>query len=340
MPTSNCFKTPIVGTSNASNRNAAYGYNGTGARVQKTVNGIVTLFAYDEAGHLTGDYTATGSASIETVYLGDMPVAGLKGSAKYYVHADYRNAPRQIDDANRAAVWTWNPLPFGENVAVTNPLSYNLRFPGQYFDSESGLFQNGYRDYDPAAGQYLESDLIGLGGGINTYGYGFQNPLSFTDPSGLFGVADLPSIPDPVFDFALGVADDLSFGIGPLLRSEYDISGPDRCSTAYKAGEYASLAVGLGRIGYAGTVKTVSLLPSLTGAEASAFRNAAKRFFRGPLAGSSYRMYTYEEMLAQKGSDAAVKAAAGRTSPLINSFGADAGLGGAANSASACGCQK
>ena len=104
MPTSNCFKTPIVGTYTSSNRSAAYGYNGTGARVMKTVNGVATLFAYDETGHLTGDYTATGSATTETVYLGDMPVAVLKGSAKYYVHADYRNAPRQIDDGNRAAV--------------------------------------------------------------------------------------------------------------------------------------------------------------------------------------------------------------------------------------------
>ena len=169
----------------SSNKTAAYVYNGTGARVMKTVNGVATLFAYDEAGHLTGDYTATGTATTETVYLGDMPVAVLKGSTKYYVHADYRNAPRQIDDGNRAAVWTWSPLPFGDNVAVANPLSYNLRFPGQYFDSESGLFQNGYRDYDPVAGQYIESDPIGLGGGINTYAYALNRPTMLTDPTGL-----------------------------------------------------------------------------------------------------------------------------------------------------------
>ena len=179
----------------SSNKTAAYVYNGTGARVMKTVNGVATLFAYDEAGHLTGDYTATGSASVETIYLGDLPVAVLKGSVKYYVHADYRNAPRQIDDANRVAVWTWNPLPFGENVAVANPLSYNLRFPGQYFDSESGLFQNGYRDYDPAAGQYVESDLIGLAGGINTYAYVGGNPVFRVDRLGLAPDFPIPGFP-------------------------------------------------------------------------------------------------------------------------------------------------
>ena len=60
--------------------------------------------------------------------------------------------------------------------------------PGQYFDKETNLHYNGARDYDPAIGRYIQSDPVGLLSGLNSYGYANQNPLSFTDPSGLFGI--------------------------------------------------------------------------------------------------------------------------------------------------------
>jgi RHS repeat-associated protein len=65
--------------------------------------------------------------------------------------------------------------------------------PGQYFDTETGLHYNGFRDYDPSTGRYVESDLIGIGGGTNTYGYGDSDPIFAVDVFGLEGSVMDPS---------------------------------------------------------------------------------------------------------------------------------------------------
>jgi RHS repeat-associated protein len=80
--------------------------------------------------------------------------------------------------------WSWDPEPFG-NTQPTGTLTYNHRFPGQYFDRETGLHHNGFRDYHPTTGRYIESDPLGLAAGLNTYAYVNSNPLRFIDPSGL-----------------------------------------------------------------------------------------------------------------------------------------------------------
>ena len=62
---------------------------------------------------------------------------------------------------------------------------YNLRYPGQYYDSETSLNYNMARDYDPQTGRYVESDPIGLGSGVNTYSYVGGRPVDTTDSTGM-----------------------------------------------------------------------------------------------------------------------------------------------------------
>jgi RHS repeat-associated protein len=170
-----------------------YLYNGLGQRVSKAGAAVATgpnYFAYDEQGHLLGEYAANGSALQETVYLGDTPAVVLANGVSY-VHADHLDTPRLITRAaDNAIVWRWDQSdPFGVQPPLENPagsgiFTYNLHFPGQVFDRETNNHYNYHRDYDPQTGRYIQSDPIGLGGGINTYGYVAANPVSLTDPTG------------------------------------------------------------------------------------------------------------------------------------------------------------
>lgn len=108
----------------------------------------------------------------------------------FYVYNDQINTAREITNGAGAIVWQADPDPFGANPPNENPagqgqFTYNPRFPGQYFDRETGLHYNYYRDYDPQTGRYVQSDPIGLAGGLNTYSYVGSSPLIATDRFGL-----------------------------------------------------------------------------------------------------------------------------------------------------------
>ncbi len=99
---------------------------------------------------------------------------------------DQLNTPRAARDQSGNVVWRWESDAFGSTAPTANAgVVVNLRFPGQYYDQQSGLNYNANRDYDPSSGRYVESEPIGLRGGVNTYAYVNGNPVSRVDPSGL-----------------------------------------------------------------------------------------------------------------------------------------------------------
>jgi RHS repeat-associated protein len=176
-----------------------------------TIEGEITLTWVGAASAIP-----TGSRLGVTINAGQAPcvvgVGGGSGSGtggtgttttataqNYYIHADHLGSPRTITRASdNVKVWEWkNDDAFGNNAADENPngansvngaaaaFTYNLRFPGQYFDKETNTNYNYFRDYDPTTGRYVQSDPIGLKGGINTFGYVTQQPTRYIDPEGL-----------------------------------------------------------------------------------------------------------------------------------------------------------
>jgi RHS repeat-associated protein len=171
---------------------ASYLYDASGKRLSTTSGGTVTRFGYDLGGHLiTESNGVSGQLSRAYVWLGDLPVAQVeKTGAVYYIHTDQQGTPQKLTNASKAVVWARSQQPFGETASITGTASNNLRFPGQFADSPTGLNYNLNRDYDPSLGRYIEADPIGLAGGINQYGYVGQNPVNASDPLGLCADAD------------------------------------------------------------------------------------------------------------------------------------------------------
>ena len=169
---------------------AEYTYNRFGERIKKVVytntkKTKVTYYLYD--GHtLTAEADETGVITTQYLYLNTIqPVIKLQGRDIYAIHSDHLGTPRNVTDENQKTVWQATYSPFGKAEIKTEQITLNLRLPGQYEDEETGTYYNYFRDYDPKVGRYRTSDPIGLAGGVNSYVYVTNNPLSMIDSLGL-----------------------------------------------------------------------------------------------------------------------------------------------------------
>jgi RHS repeat-associated protein len=194
---------------------ATYSYDYQGRRTRKVTTAAApqgaqtVVYHYDWQGHLIAETSATGAPIRTYVWREDVPVAQVDYSPTrhiLYLDVDHLNTPREARDATGKVVWRWESDAFGSTLPNEDPdgdgnkTTVNLRFPGQYYDQESGLNYNRNRTYDPAVGRDVESDPLALIGGIDTYAYVAANPLAFIDPLGLTLVpVNLPGLGRPTY---------------------------------------------------------------------------------------------------------------------------------------------
>ena len=193
---------------------ATYGYNALEQLTTRTTTAAggpigQVAYTYDRDGHLITEATASsGVKTREYIWLPandnspvDLPLAVIDVASNTisYVHADHLGRPIRMTSPTKTTVWQAAWKPWGEVQTMSGTNSNNLRYPGQYFQIETGLHYNHHRMYDPVTGRYTQPDPLRFVDGPSVYAYAKNSPLMVTDRLGLAGSAgQYPHSPAPM----------------------------------------------------------------------------------------------------------------------------------------------
>ncbi len=162
-----------------------YNYDALGRRIQRNNSaGETTRFVYDGADVLRD---LDGSGATIADYLNapgiDTKLRQSISGTVYYFLADHLGTTRSLADASGNVTSSLAYDSFGNVTSGSAPSRYT--YTGREIDVDTGLMFYRARWYDSQQGRFISEDPIGLDGGINTYAYVGNDPLSFVDPSGL-----------------------------------------------------------------------------------------------------------------------------------------------------------
>lgn len=160
-----------------------YTVNALDQRIAKSNASSTSRYVYAGFNQLLAE--TTNGAWSSYIWNGSEPVAMVRNNQIYYLHNDHLGRPQMATNSSKVVVWKASNLSFDRTVTQDSIGGINLAFPGQYLDIESGILHNGFREFLPDSGRYLQSDPIGLSGGINTFAYVESDPVDAVDPFGL-----------------------------------------------------------------------------------------------------------------------------------------------------------
>jgi RHS repeat-associated protein len=180
-----------MGSVTTTSSSATFKYNLDGERIEKAPPGVnPVLYQYGQAAReLLSENDLHNGTRADYIYLNGRPVGQVDPTTGsiYFTHTERIGTPDALTNSSKVSVWQAIYNPFGDTPAggVSGTLTtQSLRLPGQQFDVESGLNHNGFRDYAGTMTRYVESDPIGLKGGINTFQYAKGNSYKWIDPKG------------------------------------------------------------------------------------------------------------------------------------------------------------
>jgi RHS repeat-associated protein len=174
---------------------SSYVYDASGQRVRKTSGGVSLDYIYDLAGRVVAEVNSTGGWNRGEVFAGGRHLAtysGGTGGTTYFIHGDWLGTERARTTVAGAVYETCTSLPFGDNLQCSASDPSPLHFTGKQRDSESNLDNFGARYNSSSIGRFISADPMGNyfadpsnPQGWNMYIYVRNNPLNFTDPTGL-----------------------------------------------------------------------------------------------------------------------------------------------------------
>ena len=160
---------------------AEYVYDFRGMRIAKRKGAQIIRYDLDESGRNLEIEDSQGVQT--TAWIGQKPLAMQDSGGTYWYISDHQGTTAMMTDGNGAVLWEDATNPFGIQAGSRGTMQSGVLFTGKVFDPDADMYYFNARWYNPETGRFASEDPAR--DGVNWYAYVGNNPLKYTDPSGL-----------------------------------------------------------------------------------------------------------------------------------------------------------